>query len=479
MPDVIDISGGYDGGRRRGASAQELLARALLQQGTSAAPVRHPLEGLGRIAQALAGAYIGREAETARQRQTAADASTLGDYMGAIARGAPAVPAMAETPLSTGGMEADQVAVMPATPGRPGIAPGRDALAAALAGGAVPAVVARNMPMLASFAAGFEKEKPKAPEGMRFTPDGRLEPIPGFVEGKGAITAAGWKPVERVAAEAQAGWKPPERLRQEAEIRAQTEARFRAPTQEPLVEIADVNSPTGTRYVPRSQAVGQPGKPPSGMRVTTNPDGTVSIEQGRQGMGSKSVSDLEEKIRNATDGLGRVDQISKSFKPEYQQLVPRWNAMATAVKEKVGFEPDPESKAALADFSRFKREALNNLNLYIKEITGAAMSNAEADRITRALPNPGVGLMDGDSPTEFQAKMESVQRELRAAVGRANYALKNGLSPMSIPLDQVPQLMRERAQQIQGEVQITQPGMDAEAAKAEMKRRLALEFGLK
>lgn len=53
---------------------REGLAQALIQGGTQATPVHHPLEGLGRLASALSGAYIARkqrEEQEERRKQTA------------------------------------------------------------------------------------------------------------------------------------------------------------------------------------------------------------------------------------------------------------------------------------------------------------------------------------------------------------------------------------------------------------------------
>lgn len=468
MPNVIDLSGGTSSGRR--LTPQEQLAQAMLQQGVSGAPVRHPMEGIGRIAQALAGAYIGKQGQDKREKEATAGTQDMAQMAALIAGG------QRGGLQSTGGAGGDQVADVPT------VEPGLSAFSEGMRRHGTSPAVQRNMPQMLALAQAYQKEKPKAPEGFQFNAQGALEPIQGYVEGKGALARATRKTPEEIQAEAQAGWKSPERLQQEAEIAARTQAKYREPREprapEAPIEVYDPNSPTGTRLVSRAEAVGQPGKPPSGMRVTTNPDGTVSIEQGRQNMNSKTVSTLEEKVVNATEGLARISQISKSFKPEFQQIGSRWQAMTTAFKEKAGFEPDPDSKKQLTEFSTYKREALSNLNLYIKEITGAAMSIQEAERITRALPNPGTGLFDGDSPTEFQAKMASVQRELKGVVARANYALKNGLDPKSIPLEKVPDLMRARMGQLQQEIQLTRPDLAPDAANAEIKGRLLKEFGI-
>ena len=60
-----------------------------------------------------------------------------------------------------------------------------------------------------------------------------------------------------------------------------------------LVEIADADSPTGTRFVRRADAIGQPGKPPSGTRLTVGPDGQVEFTQGRGGFGAAAPVSTE------------------------------------------------------------------------------------------------------------------------------------------------------------------------------------------
>jgi hypothetical protein len=48
---------------------------------------------------------------------------------------------------------------------------------------------------------------------------------------------------------------------------------------EELIEVGDLSSPTGTRFVPKSQAAGQPGKPtvPSGFRMVRDPSDPSSV----------------------------------------------------------------------------------------------------------------------------------------------------------------------------------------------------------
>ena len=68
------------------------------------------------------------------------------------------------------------------------------------------------------------------------------------------------------------------------------------------IQIFDPESPTKTTFVDPQDAIGQPGKPPSGMRVSVSKDGTVTFEQGRginQNLQAKSNIKKKEKFEEA------------------------------------------------------------------------------------------------------------------------------------------------------------------------------------
>ena len=67
----------------------------------------------------------------------------------------------------------------------------------------------------------------------------------------------------------------------------------------------------------------------------------------------------------------------------------------------------------LEDFTTLRAKSVSNLNSYIKEMTGAAMSEAEAKRLMAVMPNAGTGVFDGDSPTQFKTKLDVVVREAK------------------------------------------------------------------
>lgn len=222
----------------------------------------------------------------------------------------------------------------------------------------------------------------------------------------------------------------------------------------------------------------------TGMSIRTNPDGSVEIIQGpgagTEGLTNKTRNDLQATTVQAREGLARLRAIKTQFRPEYQQLGPRWANLATAWKDKAGMSVGKADAENLRKFSQFKADALNNINLYIKEITGAAMSNAEAERIQKGVPNPGSGLIDGDSPVEFASKLDGTTRRLSEVNARAMYALKHGLTTdqmFAIPLDTVPGLIDKRGADLEAEVKRQNPAITEEELRALVAERLLQEFG--
>jgi hypothetical protein len=223
----------------------------------------------------------------------------------------------------------------------------------------------------------------------------------------------------------------------------------------------------------------------TGMVVESTPEGGLIVRTGVP-MGGESFKDLttktkgqvEEKVIASQEGLARLAEIEKQFKPEFQEIPTRLRAKYSGVKEKFGLELPEEERQALAEYSEFRRQALNNINLYIKEITGAQMSEKEADRLRKAMPDPGDGLFDGDSPTEFQAKLKGVMRQLRLAHARYNYIRRNGLTIDDVPIEAMPAVINSRGRDLEREFTQANPDMPDTDIEDLVKVRLQHEFGI-
>jgi len=179
---------------------------------------------------------------------------------------------------------------------------------------------------------------------------------------------------------------------------------------------------------------------PTGMEITTTGVGgeTTTIRTGVTGGGtgaplSKRVQgDVETKIVAGREQLARMEAIAAEFKPEYLELGSRLGAEWSSLKAKLGSDVSKEDKTFLVQFKAFQRKAIENINLYIKELTGAQMSEREADRLRLAQPDPGEKWYGGDDPITFKAKMDDVVKYTQAAVRRYEYYLASGLTPQQI-----------------------------------------------
>jgi hypothetical protein len=187
-----------------------------------------------------------------------------------------------------------------------------------------------------------------------------------------------------------------------------------------------------------------------------------------------TVGQVEQGALSNADAITRLNNIQYSYKPEYQNIKYRgkqaWN---TLVDKGVGL-PETE-KRQLAQYSQYKQNSLQNLNQTIKDITGAAMGVQEAERIIASLPNAGTGIFDGDSPTEFEAKLTNAVKQTKYALARKNYALKNGLKWENTSLDSMPKIIQSRGKEIEKQYNLDPKDP---ATKQTVLRQLAAEFGV-
>lgn len=254
------------------------------------------------------------------------------------------------------------------------------------------------------------------------------------------------------------------------------------------VEVFDPNSPTGTRLLSPEEALGRPGKPPSGIEITS-PDGTT-IRTGVRGSGDKSglakktINTIENKLLQTTQGLDRIASIKAAFQPRFLEIGTKFETALAAGKNKLGIELSPDETQLLTDFTVFKRRTVENLNLVVRDLSGAAVTAQEAERLRAALPDVGDGIFSGDSPVSFQAKLNDVFRALNLAKARLVFAREQGLSgdidriAKNLPLDMVEQQIEREGQLIEAIVREENPGAPQSAIDADVRVRLANRFGL-
>ena len=151
------------------------------------------------------------------------------------------------------------------------------------------------------------------------------------------------------------------------------------------------------------------------------------------GLTSKAKGQAETDILDIQESISDLEDIQRTYRPEFQTFATRAEASIKAVLEKGGKELSPEDAKLVGDVALYKQDAWDAVNAYIKYLTGAQMSEAEARRIMKSFPDPRLGLTEGDSPTEYKRKLDGVLRKARLSLARNSYALSKGLTPQFNP----------------------------------------------
>lgn len=132
-----------------------------------------------------------------------------------------------------------------------------------------------------------------------------------------------------------------------------------------------------------------------------------------------------------------------------------------------------EGKDYLANVSKFRLNVMQHVNLGIKEMTGAQMSETEAKRLMAAMPN------QNDSPTVFKAKLDEAMHLMRMANARETYWAQRGIPGAAwdqVPLTDMQAILSQRGSEIYQDL-ISQ-GVEGGAARQQAAQMLAQEFGL-
>jgi hypothetical protein len=222
-----------------------------------------------------------------------------------------------------------------------------------------------------------------------------------------------------------------------------------------------------------------------GMSIEQTPGGGLRVQTGTRAnqntMGSKAQNTLESKSIEAREGLARLYDITGKFKEEFQTIPTRLNIAWDELKEKAGKDISSKEKERIAEFSKYKRSALDYINRYIKAITGAQMSEAEANRLRKGVPDAGEGIFGGDSPTTFKAKLRDSIKVLTMANARYNYWLKypeKAGSKYFVSLDEMPDVIETQGARIERNIEQKNPGLSQEEVDRKVKEELQKIFGI-
>jgi hypothetical protein len=158
------------------------------------------------------------------------------------------------------------------------------------------------------------------------------------------------------------------------------------------------------------------------------PDGTVRIRKGSKDMRPGTQQNLEEKLFQVKEQGVRLDNMISGFDREFLTFGGKFKAgwLNFIDKMEKDQELSPEDQDFVTRRSEFFQDSFENLNLYIKMITGAQMSEKEANRLRLVPPDPG-GLFTGDGPTKFYSKMMHIYETGKAMEARLEKYLTMGM----------------------------------------------------
>lgn len=163
-----------------------------------------------------------------------------------------------------------------------------------------------------------------------------------------------------------------------------------------------------------------------GGKLLRNPPGLIEVVTGTTehdpgAITKKTSGTIEKKIMSSADLYSGLEKIGESY---FEQSL-TWGGKAEALylksKEKLGFDLTPEQAEVVNLDTDMRQETFDVLNTYIHDLSGAAVSVQEAQRLSKSMPT-----MD-DSPTEFKRKVLNVKRKARALIDRYQYWKEKGL----------------------------------------------------
>lgn len=188
--------------------------------------------------------------------------------------------------------------------------------------------------------------------------------------------------------------------------------------------------------------------------------------------------EVEKDLVGLTGTIGRLESISKRFDPKFLNIPERAGMAWAGLQDKFG-SLKPETKADLARYTKFRQTSVNNAALYVKYLSGVAVSEQEFARIMKTLPNAGTGIFDGDSPTEFKAKMDEATTQAKMAYARAMYLRTQGFKgkpwEAGVALDDMGDIIRQRGAQLQQELQ---GRVAPDRMQTTVRQKLKQEFGI-
>jgi len=205
---------------------------------------------------------------------------------------------------------------------------------------------------------------------------------------------------------------------------------------------------------------------------------------GAAGMSKPAETKLDEGTISSANTLGRIREIRSKYKPQFATIPGKLKMLGASWSAALTGKLNPEMTKELSDFAKYKTAGFDNFNQLLKELSGTAVSAQELSRQKIVQPNPGEGILDGDDPITFEAKMDQGERLARSAIARMNFMRSRGLqfnkdtAEQFMRLEDVPAAIEKRGAEIEQKLRQTNPQASPQSLEQETARRLKQEFGI-
>ena len=368
---------------------RRILGQTLMGQGASSAPVRTPLQGLGRLSSALVGAYLQRKAGDAQVAREDERRQSIQQ----------AFPNVDPSLVSLGG----------------------DSLLAALTAQRIaPVTTSEIVPDPVS--GGFVTQTTTTPvvgdasttlSAPSFKPKQAVQKSAKIVSGQSVSQdLKGFTLEEKTENGVVIGYD----IISKPETPTGTKQAFNTVTNKPVFATEQEIQNNPDTIVPIVR----------GMQISTNPDGTFDLTQGALNasgnkLSRKTSGSLESDILTNVDKVNTVQRLVDNFDPKYFEYETQFSAAAMGQMEKAGLKLDPAKQKEFTDYTKYMSEVARVSSAEINDLYGAVLSGNEVQRAKEFI----VGKQD--SPTQALEKLNASIRLAKQGIARKQYILKNGL----------------------------------------------------
>lgn len=166
-----------------------------------------------------------------------------------------------------------------------------------------------------------------------------------------------------------------------------------------------------------------------GLRVTTNPDGTTTVEMGGPQIGVATKNKIEKEIVDMSSELFELTEVDASAFEEILTYQGKLKEFGLDIADKAGIDVGEANK----DFLSKSRVMVENLeqffNKYRKRITGAQAAMKEITMLRESILNKKIG------PTQFRASLDNIFKKVKLGIRQRRMMLNRGVQDEAVLTD--------------------------------------------